>query len=212
VSLLPAGVATAAGQTTTSPRLRLGGVPATPLVAVGGGEVVLEVTVGAQGRVTEIRQIRATPPYTGLVSDAVLTWLFEPATIAVEGRTVPVAAQVLVAAVFRPPSLYGGMTAGTPPNTAGAPSRRLPALESMTMPAYPPTSVGDGVVAIEIEMTARAQPVAYRILGPTSGFDDAALDAVRDWRFTAPPGPDVSERVMVYALLGFRTPVATLSR
>ena len=212
VSVLPAGIAAATGQTVTAPRLRAGRVPATTLFALGGGEVVLELTVGATGRVTELKQIRATPPYTDLVSDPAATWQFEPATMAVEGRTVPVAAPVLVAAVFRPPSIYAGPTAGTPPRTTGVPSPRLPRVESMVMPAYPATSVGDAVVLIEIEMTRSAQPVAYRILGPASGFDDAALDAVRGWRFTAPRDPDLPERLFVYAVAGFRTPVAALSR
>ena len=173
---------------------------------------MLELTVGANGGVTGIRQIRATPPYTDLVSDAAATWQFEAATMTVEGRTVPVAATVLVAAVFRPPSIYAGPAAGTPPRTTGVSSPRLPGVESMVMPAYPATSVGDAVVLIEIEMTHRAQPVGYRILGPASGFDDAALDAVRGWRFTAPRDPDVPERLFVYAIAGFRAPIAARSR
>ncbi len=82
----------------------------------------------------------------------------------------------------------------------------------MEAPAYPATHVGDAVVLIEIEMTRSGKPVAYRILSPASGFDDAALDAVRGWRFTAPPGGDVPERLFAYAIAGFRTPVAALSR
>ena len=202
----------AARQTATSPQLRQGRVPATTLHALGGGEVVLELNIGATGRVTEIKQIRATPPYTGLVSDAAATWQFTPATTTVEGRTVAVAAPVLVAAVFRPPTIYAGPSAGTPPRTTGVPSPRVPGVESMEAPAYPATHVGDAVVLIEIEMTSRAKPVAYRILSPASGFDDAALDVVRVWRFTAPPGGDVPERLFAYAIAGFRTPVAALPR
>jgi len=212
VSVLPAGIAAATGQTATAPRLREARVQATTLIAIGGGEVVLELTVGANGGVTGIKQIRATPPYTDLVSDAAATWQFEAATMTVEGRTVPIAATVLVAAVFRPPSIYAGPAAGTPPQTTGVSSPRLPRVESMVMPAYPATSVGDAVVLIEIDMTRSAQPAGYRILGPVSGFDDAALDAVRGWRFTAPRDPDVPERLFVYAIAGFRTPIAARSR
>jgi TonB family protein len=76
------------------------------------------------------------------------------------------------------------------------------------MPAYPPTAIGDGVVLVEIDMSAQAKPCGYRIVGPASGFDAAALDAVRLWRFGAPQAADAKDRLFVYALLGFRAPLA----
>jgi hypothetical protein len=212
VSLLPAVGGAEARQAATAARLKEGRLSATPIVAIGGGEVVLELTVSADGRVTQISQLRATPPYTDLVADAVRAWQFEPTTKAVEGRGVAAVGPVLVAAVFRPPSLYAGPAAGTPPRTTGGPSARLPGVDSLVMPGYLATAVGDVLVLIEIEMSRTAQPIAYRILGPASGFDDAALDAVGDWRFSAPPSPDVPERLFVYAVVGFRTPVAALTR
>ena len=76
------------------------------------------------------------------------------------------------------------------------------------MPAYPPTATGDGIVLLEIEMTALVHPRGYRILSPASGFDGVALDAVRAWRFRPPRAVDVPEQLFVYAVLGFRAPLA----
>jgi hypothetical protein len=67
---------------------------------------------------------------------------------------------------------------------------------------------GDGTVMIEIVLGRAAEP-AYRVITPTSGFDDAALAAVRGWRFASPAATDEPPRQFVYAVLGFREPVAS---
>jgi hypothetical protein len=64
------------------------------------------------------------------------------------------------------------------------------------------------MVLIEIEMNARAEPRGYRVLSRGSGFDDAALDAVRAWRLRAPRAVETPEPLFVYAVLGFRAPLA----
>ena len=79
---------------------------------------------------------------------------------------------------------------------------------SVVMPAYPPTATGDGIVLVEIEMSGDAQPRAYRVVSSASGFDTAALDAVRSWRFVAPQAADSAGRLFAYAVVGFRTPLA----
>lgn len=67
-------------------------------------------------------------------------------------------------------------------------------------------AVGDGVVVVEIEMR-RGEPLNYRIVGAASGFDAAAFDAVRSWRFGPPQDSDVPDTIFVYAVLGFRAPL-----
>jgi TonB family protein len=79
------------------------------------------------------------------------------------------------------------------------------------MPAYPAAASGNGTVLIEIEMTGRAEPHAWRVVGPASGFDAASLDAVRAWRFDAPQAPDAPDPLYVYAVIGFRAPLAPVA-
>jgi hypothetical protein len=100
--MLSGSVATQAAQPATAPRLRESSVPAQIPGALGGGEVVLELTVDSRGRVGRVERIRATPPYTDLVADSAAAWQFEPATSMIDGRLTTVAAPVLVVAVFRP--------------------------------------------------------------------------------------------------------------
>jgi TonB family protein len=206
--LCATAIAVTASQRATAPRLRQSAFPAMPIAARGGGEVVLDVEVDANGSVAGLTVLRSTPPYDEWLAGAVKSWSFEPATAAAGSGRQAARGRVLVAALMRPPSLYSGPTAGAPPQTRGRPSPDLPQPQGLTMPPYPPNAVGDAAVLVEIELTGRAEPREYRVLSSASGFDGAALDAVRTWRFTAPRSPDTPERVFVYAVLGFRAPLA----
>jgi TonB family protein len=192
----------------TSPRVRDARVPALPVQAYGGGEVAVELTVGASGDVTAVETLRATAPYTDAVVRATSTWRFAAATATIDGRRTAVTAPVLVVAIFRPPTIYAGPAPGGLPEARAVPSSKLPPLPSLVVPAYPPGTIGDGVVIVEIEMTKFGASRGYRIVTPQSGFDSAALDAVRAWRFAAPRDSEVADQLFVYAVLGFRAPVA----
>lgn len=205
--ILSAAVGAATEQRSTSPRLREGRAPAQIPQAFGGGEVVLELTVDSRGSVARIERVRITPPYVDLVVNAVAQWRFTPATAVIDGRATTVAASVLVVAVFRPPLFYAGPAPGVPPQVLGSPSPLVPSVKSVALPAYPPTATGDGVVVVEIEMSRDAEPRDYRIVGPASGFDTVALDAVRSWRFGPPQAPDMPDPMFAYAVLGFRAPL-----
>jgi TonB family protein len=209
--ILSAAVGAAVERHSTSPRLRESRLPAQIPRAFGGGEVVLELTVDSRGIVTRIDRIRVTPPYADTVANTAVEWRFAPATVMLEGNATAVAASALVVAVFRPASFYSGPAPGVAPQVLEASSPRVPRVESIVMPAYPPTAGGDGIVLVEIEMSGRAEPRNYRIVGPASGFDTAALDAARAWRF-APVTPDVADPLFVYAVVGFRAPLAPVTR
>jgi TonB family protein len=199
-----AGIASA--QVPTAPRLRSVGVVGAIPPGFGGGEVVLEVTVDRDGAVAHIERVRTAPPYLDFAVSSVAQWRFTPATTVIDRLITPVAAPVLVVALFRPPLVYAGPAPGPRAQVIGALSRSVPSVASVALPAYPPTAIGDGVVVVEIEMQ-RGEPRSYRIVGPTSGFDSAALDAVRSWRFAPPQDSDVPDTLFAYALLGFRAPL-----
>jgi TonB family protein len=193
----------------TAPRLRAGGQAplASPLV-VGGGEVVLDLTVGTGGRVSKVDVVRATPPYTELVSGAVKGWQFDAAQAAVKGALQPAEGHVLVVAVYRPPQVYAGPAPGVATAVVGQPSGELPAPGALTMPAsYPPRATRDGTVLVEIELTAAGVPAGHRVLSQPSSFDSGALDTVRGWRFGFPSEPTGANQLFVYALVGFREPI-----
>jgi TonB family protein len=206
--LLSLGLALSVQPLATPARVKDAVAPALPVQAYGGGEVVLEVTVAPNGAVAGVETIRSTPPFTEVVARATSEWRFGPATATIDGRATPVRTSVLVVAAFRAPTLYAAPAPGGQPATTGAASTAVPQLVSIAPAAYPPNARGDGVVIVEIELTRFAAARGYRIVTPQSGFDNAALDAVRAWRFNAPRDSNAPERLYAYAVLGFKEPVA----
>jgi TonB family protein len=179
---------------------------APPVLTVGAGEVVLEVTVGAEGKIEQIDRLRSTAPFTDLVASAVESWRFVPATIVKEGRAEPAESRVLVVAFYRPPAMYMGGTIGEPVRDVGRPSGEAPSIASIDPPPYPPNSKGDGTVLLEVELSAGGAVRNSKVLRSGGGFDEPAIEAVKKWRFLAPrvAGPS---RHFAYVILGFREPV-----
>lgn len=209
IAILAVGLAAAADDI-KAPRLKGGGpVPTADRLAIGGGEVAVELHVGNDGTVTEVAPLTSTPPFTEAVTAAVRSWRFEPAQDTIDERLVAVPGRVLVLAAFRPPAVYASPAPGGPSQLLGRPSAALPQPGALTMPAYPPRVFGDGTVLVEIEMSPAGAPREYRVLGPKSGFDAAALEAVRAWRFGPPSLSRLPDPLYVYAIIGFREPVVT---
>jgi TonB family protein len=174
-----------------------------PAMAISGGEVLLEVLVDTKGVPRDIQILRATPPFTPLVVDTVRTWTFAPATTTNPNeRPREVESSVLVAGVFRPPAIYNQAGVGEPPKNLKKPSDRVPFPTLMTMPAYPLQALFDGVVVVEMQVSAKGTVEGVNIVGAGSGFEKVSLEAAREWRFTPTRNPSY-----VYAIFGFRQPV-----
>ncbi len=71
-----------------------------PMVIASGvkGEVVVEASVDARGRVGQLKVVKSQPMLTQATIDAVRQWEFDPATVAAGGSTITVTAN------FTPPS------------------------------------------------------------------------------------------------------------
>lgn len=194
-------------------QFRSGGVPRLPQEAVGGGEVFLEVMVDRAGRVTGIRPLRTTPPYTDLVIDAVRDWRFTPATDMRDAqgrpeqpRRTPVASTVLVAGAFRPPALRGP-TLGGRPETVAPPLPETVFPLSTKMPTYPPAARFGGVVLLEALIDRDGALAGVKTVIPAPPFDDAARSALHGWRFRPARREGTAVSTAAYVLFGFRAPV-----
>ncbi len=210
-------IALAAQEFVHSPaRLRSGKVPPIPVTAVGGGEVLVDLDVNAEGTVTRATPLRSTPPFTEFVLNAVHDWQFFPAREVVDAdrarageatSRVAVQSHVLVAAVFRPPSLRAP-TLGESPKDVSSGSDILPFPLAMIPPLFSPTAANNGVVLLEVHVTANGSVDAAGVINSAPPFDDAAVKAVREWHFRPGKLHGTAVPTYVYVVLGFRVPVA----
>jgi TonB family protein len=86
--------------------------------ARGDSEVTLAVTIGEDGRVSEIDVRSGEPPFDAAARDAMAKWTFSPAM----RDNVPVRARVLLKVRFRAPAPAPVAAPETAPETGGAPA------------------------------------------------------------------------------------------
>ena len=214
---------TLAAQTLTSlppyaaPKYRDGAVPPVLLRAVAGGEVWLEVPVTRDGVIPRVTLLRSTPPFTDALTTAVNGWRFAPAEAEIPPapdappRTPStrdrVDATVFVGAVFLPPSL-NAPTLGEPPKDLAAPSSPgTPFPIATTRPMYPLRAVAGGVVLVEALVGRMGDVEQAKVLSSAPGFDQAALDAARQWKFTPSRVQGINVPSYAYLVFGFAQPV-----
>jgi len=190
-------------------------VPTLPVMSadVGGGEVLLEVTVDRTGAVSVIKPLRDTVTFTERMTQAVRTWRFKPAE-----RDIPTAqrkaggpltervdTKVLVAGVFRRPSVIG-LTLGEPVRDVAVASADIPFPTSTVPPAYPPAALSPGVVLVEVSVNAKGGVSDAKVRLSSPGFDSAALTTARQWQFRPGKSGGASAPAVAYIVFGFPVP------
>ena len=206
------GTTLSAQQPYTPARYAGGPLPTLPALAVGGGEAIVEVTVRADGSVQGIRPLRSTPPFTQSLIDAVTAWRFTPAiedAIGADGKPAgpkPVTSKVIVASLFRPPTLLTP-TLGEPPTTVGIASADVAYPTAMRQPPYPPQALFGAVVMIEALVDATGRPSEPRVAVSSPAFDQAALDAARLWSFQPARINGRAAATYAYLVFGFPQPI-----
>ena len=114
---------------------------------------------------------------------------------------------MFVGAVFLPPSL-NAPTLGEPPKDLAAPSSPgTPFPIATTRPMYPLRAVAGGVVLVEAMVGAMGDVEEAKVLSSAPGFDQAALDAARQWKFTPSRVRGSNVPSYVYLVFGFAQPV-----
>jgi TonB family protein len=201
-------VTVAAADLASPARYLAGAVPSTPVRAIGGGQVFLELSVNPRGGVDAVAPLRTTPPFTEPLLGSVGAWRFKPAEeLTPEGTRRPARSKVLVAAFYRGPTLLDGATLGDSPKDVAAASDAAPFPVAPVSPKYPPNALGDGTVLIEVQVNAGGNVTNARVIQSALPFDAPALDAARQWKFR-PARPDGRPAAAVaYLIFGFRQPV-----
>lgn len=204
-------VAVFAQEPYTPARLTGGAPPGLAPMAVGGGQVIVELDVSASGSVDKVTTLRSTPPFTDLVVQAVGGWRFTPATEDVIGsdgksqgpQTVP--AKVVVAAHYRAPAIQGP-THGQPSVNLGVASPGAAFPGGIAEPPFPPQAQYGGVVLVEVRVTGAGAVAEAKVVSSAPPFDEPALQAARQTRFRPARVPGNVD-TYAYLLFGFPQPI-----
>lgn len=183
-------------------RYQRGTVGTIPYGTAAAGVASVDVGVNERGRVTDVKTIQDLEPFTGVLRQSVQGWTFQPARE--NGRAV--GTRVLVAGLFRPAMLLfpaPDSLALPPPDSESA----VPLPTSVEIPPYPPNEVGSVSVLVEVTVSDSGGVAGARIVGDTSGFDDAALSAARSWAFRPASRGGSPVEAQAYLLFVFRQPL-----
>jgi TonB family protein len=195
-------------------------VPVLPATAVGGGEVLLELAVSSEGKVTAVTPLRTTPPFADLLASTVHDWQFGPAEEDVTsepGRAggrpsrMPVASTVLVAGVFRPPA-PNAPTLGEIPRDVATASDETALPLTTVVPPFPPLALSAGVVLVEVQLDGDGAVADAIVIRSAPPFDESARNAARQWSFRPARVRGMPVRTFVYIAFGFPAPVSALPR
>jgi len=170
------------------------------------GEVVLQIIVDEHGYVTAAEVVRATPP--GLFDDAaaraIRQWRFEPARASGEpikvrmGQRMSFSLKDVKSAQPPPPAPPAGRLQAPPPPPPPIKVREdtpiflawetAPKIIEAPAPAYPDSArkAGlEGKVVLVIVVDEQGRVIEARVFRaePPGVFEQAALEAVREWRF-----------------------------
>lgn len=155
-----------------------GEVKPPPWATAVAGTAALELTVDESGAVAAVDVLDDLEPFTSLLSEVAVSWRFRPAT---EGGR-PVESKVLIGGLFRPRMLLFP-DPGPPADLVRQPSREVPFPTDIEVAPYPPTATGSAMLLVEVEVDAQGRVAGSRSTGEGSPFADAAVAAVKKWRF-----------------------------
>jgi len=154
------------------------------------GLVILEVIIGADGRVRDLRVLRSVPFLDEAAVDAVRQWEYTPAQL--EGKPTPVVMMVTTTFSIDAPNATspGPLVVGPWPAAEGMarvggnipPPRRT----KDARPDFPDEArrqrIG-GAVILEALIGPDGKVKDVRVLRSSPLFDKAAMDAVRKWEY-----------------------------
>jgi protein TonB len=153
------------------------------------GIVIIEATIDETGRVTNARVLRSVPLLDDAALAAVRQWEFTPTLL--NGVPTPIVMSVTVNFTLSDPA-PGAAPAGSAPPVPGTPVRVggniAPPRKIQDMrPVYPAEALAarvSGIVIVETVIGADGTVTDARVIRSIPLLDEAALAAVRQWRFS----------------------------
>jgi serine/threonine-protein kinase len=157
------------------------------------GVVVLEATIGTDGKVTNVRVVRSIPLLDTAAADAVRQWEYEPTIV--KGVAVPVITSVAVEFKLTPPA----------PVRVGGDIRQPTKIRHVepNYPAEAQAAGAQGVVILEATIGVDGKVTGVRVLRSIPLLDKAASDAVQQWQYTPTLLNDVPVPVLMTVTVNF---------
>ena len=196
VKAAPVPMAVRVGGTVKAPMLIKRISPEYPVAALTArqqGVVILEATIGPNGKISEVKILRSIASLDGAAVDAVRQWEYEPTII--DEVAVPVMTSIAVE--FK-------LTAPAPVRVGGA--IKAPAQTKRVNPPYPREAQAagvQGVVIMEATIGVDGKVTDVRVLRPIPLLDQAAVEAVRQWEYEATVVNGVAVPVVMTVTLNF---------
>jgi TonB family protein len=196
-----------AGASVTPPRKIRTGNPSYPAVARQAGvegTVVIEALTDVAGRIVSVRSVRSIPLLDEAAMAAVRQWEYTPALV--NDTAVP----LVVTATFHFSLADEAVSAGGP-GGAAAPLRVGGAIQEPrklknVFPVYPQEARDAGIqgmVILEAVIDEGGNVVDARVIRSVPMLDEAALSAVRQWKYTPPTLDGVPKTVIMTVTVNF---------
>jgi TonB family protein len=95
----------------------------------------------------------------------------------------------------------------SPPVLERPEGERIPYPTAIAVPSYPANAVGGAAVFVEVQLDETGAVTGAQVVGPSSGFDGAAVQAAQGWSFAPALGGDGQPCATVgYIVFVFRQP------
>jgi TonB family protein len=135
------------------------------------GIVILDLVIDTEGRVAEMHIIRSIPGLDEAALAAARQWRYEP--VKVDGRPVSVRVTVPITFALKLPEVTR--------------DRGIPEIRQGVTPVWPDDSRGGGRAAADVTLDPDGRIGLARIIEGEEPWSGSLLEALRTWRFRAPP-------------------------
>lgn len=151
--------------------------PGSPFNITALSAVVLTADVSQQGIPANIQTFYGGPPFDGPAVRSVTGWRFRNDT--------KIDRPVSVTFLFRTPTTYPGDPIPIPPpQDERNVQRDLPPIPVVVFdPGYPPSSIAEGPVVLQIDVSAAGTPQQIRVIGAGNALSELSTRAATQWRF-----------------------------
>jgi TonB family protein len=183
------------------PRLITADPPRPPLQTVVTGIVVLDGYINEGMKLTDIRTLFGQPPFIEPSRQVINEWMFT-------GHSARASERTGVVFLYRSRGMLPENSFAFSLQNSCCPDGNSPPLPRFVVdPGYPPRSIAEGVVVLQVSVSMTGKIEKLDIIRPQPSLTEAATNAVSAWKFD--PATDQARPVAgtVIVAISFLRPV-----